>query len=369
MKTIIDRVLVSHDFGTEVYDATMTARQIHQMFKHGLLVIDPDRQRGRNTVTGEEIVKREKVERWTQQLLDDRAVFGQLTWNFRPEETDTHYDPDTGNFVIEYGSATLPDSGHRHRAIFGAVESVARGSSFNLDTLFSVRICRVPADVEKFVFYGMNQEGDKADATRSKWLSQQNVGQQIAVIVVKNSPHLTDANVETVSNTLSARNHRLAAFNTVSKGFEDAWSDIADDDIDSVATWFIGFWDKLVAVRPELGRLALPERQKARKDSIGAAALAIHGYIRLARRFYDDDLALDLLDALADDDFFKLTNPYWQDLGIVTKNVNTNGQTVLAVRNALQTRRSMTDALAAKVGLIEDPLATADGSELAATAA
>ena len=116
--------------------------------------------------------------------------------------------------------------------------------------------------------------------------------------------------------------------------------------------------------------MTLPERQRARKESIAASALAIHGYIRLARRFYDDaTLSLDLLDALGDGDYFKLTNPHWQDRGIVTKDVNKSGQTVLSVRNALQTRRAMTDALAAKVGLIPDPLTTAEGSEGAVTAA
>ena len=64
-----------------------------------------------------------------------------------------------------------------------------------------------------------------------------------------------------------------------------------------------------------------------------------------------------------------MDSPHWQDRGIVTKDVNKSGQTVLAVRNALQTRRAMTDALAAKVGLITDPLATAGESEDAATAA
>src|SRR2546430_9858343 len=54
MKTTIDNVLVSHDYGGEVYDVTMTARDIHQMYKHGLLVIDPERQRGRNSVRSEE---------------------------------------------------------------------------------------------------------------------------------------------------------------------------------------------------------------------------------------------------------------------------------------------------------------------------
>lgn len=355
MKTTIEGVLVSHDFGHEVYDVTMNARDIHQMYKHGLLIIDPEHQRGRNSVTGKEVFKKEKVERWTRQLIDDRAVFGQLTWNFRPEVTKAYYDPGKdegkGAFVIEYGSATLPDSAHRHRAIFNAVESVAKGSSFNLETPFSVRIWRVPETVENDIFYGMNQEGDKADASRSKWLSQKNVGQAIAAQVVRSSPHLTEANVETVTNTLSVRNHRLAGFNTFAVAFEEAWKDIPDADIVAAAAWFTEFWDRLVTVRPELKRMPLPERQATRKASISVSALAIHGYVRLARRFYDDHLELDRLSALADDGYFAMSNPEWQSRGLVVPAVNRAGITVLQVRNSHQTRRAMGDALMEKAGL------------------
>ena len=304
MKTILEPVLVSHDFGNEVYDVTMTARDIHQMFVHGLLVIDPDHQRGRNTVTGREVFKKEKVERWTRQLLADKAVFGQLNWNFRPEASNAYFDHEARQFVIEHGNATLPDSAHRHRAIVGAVESVARGSTFDLEMLFSVRIWRVPEAEENDIFFGMNQEGDKADATRSKWLAQKNTGQKIAAALVRESPHLTEANVETVTNTLSMRNPRLAGFNTFSVAFEEAWGDTPEVDLEEATEWLVGFWDALVKVRPELGRLQLPQRQKSRRTLISVSAIAIHAYARLAKRLYDDGVTLSALSALSDEDFF-----------------------------------------------------------------
>jgi hypothetical protein len=77
-----------------------------------------------------------------------------------------------------------------------------------------VRIWRVSEEFENKIFYATNMEHDKPDATRSKWLSQKNVGQQIARDVVRGSLHLGEGNVETVTNTVSSKNHRLAAFNT-----------------------------------------------------------------------------------------------------------------------------------------------------------
>ena len=117
METRIDKVNVAQDYGRDVYDTVISARDIQRMFKHGLLLIDDDAQRGRNSVSGKQVVKQEKVERWTNDLLKGEAVFGQLTWNFRPNETDVEFDPETKTLIIRDGSATIPDLGHRHRAI------------------------------------------------------------------------------------------------------------------------------------------------------------------------------------------------------------------------------------------------------------
>ncbi|MGH2941360.1 MAG: DNA sulfur modification protein DndB [Solirubrobacteraceae bacterium] len=349
-------VLVSHDKGEEVYDTVVTARTIHRMFTHGLIEIDDERQRGRNTVSGKPIYSQKKVDRWTEQLLNDEAVFGQLTWNFRPEETNTYYDPDEQAIVIEDGSATLPDSAHRHRSIAQAVESVARGSNFDLDMRFSVRIWRVPAEAENEIFYGMNQEGDKADATRSKYLMQRNSGEKIARELVRRARDLTEGNVETISNTLSAKNHRLTAFNTIAVACERNFNDTAPQDIDEVVTWLADYWAALVEVRPELGILSLQQRQAVRKSLLSASALAIHGYIGLARRFRDGNVDLDRLKPLAPptdggDDYFALTNPEWQTRGILVPSQNKAGETKLTMRNANQTRRAVVDALAELVGL------------------
>jgi len=355
LSTSIAPVLVSHDKGEEVYDVVVSARDIARMFTHGLIQIDDEHQRGKNSVTGKQVYKQQKVERWTEQLLKDEHVFGQLTWNFRPEETDATYDPDQEAFVIRSGSATLPDSAHRHRSIVNAVESIERGSTFDPNMVFSVRIWRVPASAESEIFYGMNQEGDKADATRSKYLMQRNPGERVARELVRRSDHLTEDNVEVVSNTLSARNPRLAAFNTVSKAIEGAFGEMAVEDETETLVYLLNFWDRLVSVRPELQLLPLPERQKVRRESLSASALAIHGYFSLAGRMHAAEEPLESLEKLTapegEEDFMALSNPEWQERGIVVPAERRNGEIGLSVRNALQTRRAMADALADRIGL------------------
>ena len=305
------------------------------------------------------MMKTDKVERWTRELQEDKAIFGQLTWNFRPETAEVEFhpsdsDPAHGSLVID-GTAYLPDSVHRHHAIREAVNSVAHGSSFDPDRRFSLRIWRVPEAYENDIFYAMNMEHDKADATRSKWLAQKNQGQKIAREFVRRSPHLGDGNVETVTNTLSIRNHRLAAFNTLASGFEEAWDDV--DDTDAAVEWLLQFWEKLAQVIPQLKKLPLAERQKARKNTIAGWAIAIQGYIRLARKIYDEGHDLSVLDKLGEPEvvdgkemsFFSWGNPKFQRAGIIVPSVNKAGETKLTARNSHQTRRAMAEVLAEKL--------------------
>jgi hypothetical protein len=368
METRIKDVVVTRDGGQDCWDTTISAREIARAFTFGLLAIDPAHQRGKNTVTDKYMLKKDKVDRWARELQEDKAIFGQLTWNFRPESSDVSFEPNEvgdgqlGTLIIRDGTAYLPDSVHRHYAIKAAVESVSAGSAFDPARRFSLRIWKVPEAFENEIFYAMNMEHDKADATRSKWLSQKSSAQKIAAEVVRRSPHLGESNVETVTNNLSKNNPRLAAFNTISNGFEDAWDDIADEEIQAAVEWFIQYWSALVKVLPELGKLPLPKRQELRRAALTSSAISVQGYIRLARRFYNEKLGFELLSKLAEKhvdpdgttyEYFAWNNPEWQRRGVVVSAVNKSGTITLTARNSHQSRRAMAEALASKVGLVD----------------
>ncbi len=97
METRITNVVVTRDGGRDCWDTTITARDIAKAFKYGLLEVDADHQRGKNTVTGKYVLKEDKVERWARELQDDSAIFGQLTWNFRPQQSDVEFVSDSQN--------------------------------------------------------------------------------------------------------------------------------------------------------------------------------------------------------------------------------------------------------------------------------
>ena len=116
METSIRNVVVTRDGGYECWDTTLSARDIAKAFAGGLLNVDPERQRGKNSVTGKDVVKDDKIQRWARELQEDTAIFGQLTWNFRPENSDVTFEPDRddeqhGILILRDGSAYLPELG------------------------------------------------------------------------------------------------------------------------------------------------------------------------------------------------------------------------------------------------------------------
>lgn len=143
----------------------------------------------------------------------------------------------------------------------------------------------------------MNQEGQKADPTRSKWLHRV-VVTKLAAALVEGSPHLRD-NVDTVRDRLSKRNPRLCAFNTLSRAFEEYWPEVNHEDkssLDMEAAYLLQYWDKLVQIRPELGKLDLRGRQSVRENSLVDSALAITAYIARAKVLKEGGIGLAALE-------------------------------------------------------------------------
>ena len=358
LQTSIENVSRTEDGPYPCYDAVMAARDVYQLYKTGFLKVDPDRQRGTDSVTGKRILDEEKVERWAEQLVKGEAYLGQLSWNFRKDETTLEYDPEKRSLKIGAGAATIPDSGHRHMALLKAAESTGRGSSFSLERKVSVRIYNAPASEENRIFYAMNQEGKKADPTRSKWLHRLGAT-KIAGALAEQCPSLRD-NVDTIRDRLSKKNPRLCAFNTLSGAFEAYWGDCnpEEEEVFKASVDFVTrFWNKLATVRPELAKLDITRRKRVRETLLVDSALAISAYVAIARKMQDRQIDLSLLDRLGEPitvtiktatgdeqrevDLFSRENPIWEQIGVLVPSTQRSGQKVFTLRNARQTRDAM----------------------------
>ncbi len=363
VETTLGNVSPTQDGSGECYDAIVTARDISRLYRTGFLKIDPEHQRGVDSVTRKQVLDKDKIERWAEQLVSGEAYLGQLSWNFRKDDTGLKYDEESRKLTIGAGAATIPDSFHRHMAILKAVESAERGSGFDVDRKFSVRIYHVSAAEENRIFYAMNQEGQKADPTRSKWLHRVGVT-KLAGVLVERSPHLRETNVDTVRDRISMRNPRIFAFNTLSRAFEDHWSDVNPDDekaFQADVEYLVGFWDKLVAVRPELGKLDLAKRKRVRETSLVDSAVAVTAYVAIARKMREQGVGLATLEKLkhqvTDDgrpiDFFSRENPLWEKIGVLVPVTKRDGRKTLNQRNAKEPRKAMLEQLMMLLGLNE----------------
>ncbi|HYM16184.1 MAG TPA: DNA sulfur modification protein DndB [Dehalococcoidia bacterium] len=369
------RAMPTRDGGNTCYDTVVTAGTVARFIKRGFLRIDDDHQRGRDTVTGKPQVDQEKIDKWTQDLIDGRAIIGTVMWNFRPEEGSTlRYDADGGKLFIS-GEATIPDSYHRHMALRAAVESSQRGSGFDTSLPVSVRIWGVSASEENRIFYALNQEGKPADATRAKWLFPKVLAQKLASEFVRQSPHLGHDNVDTVRDRLSQRNPRLAAFGTISRAFEEHFDgvDLHDDNLQANVTYMVSFWNELVKVLPELGRLNLADRQRARSVSLVDSANVINSLIGVGRMMKDSGADMSTLQRLCDVvptpdggvvPFFSRQNPLWLEEGVLVPGEKVvDGKRTLALRNSRQARRATFTAMLRQVGLVEGPSDSAEEAE------
>jgi hypothetical protein len=364
--TQIDDVIKTQDGPWTCYDTTVTAENVLTLTRTGFLRLDPDAQRGIDSVTGKGVLDEKKVERWTEELIEGTAILGQLSWNFRKGEAAVEYDDEKRHLKVSAGAATIPDSYHRCTAIVKAAQSAERGSAFDPKRKFSVRIYNVTAEDEKRIFYAMNQEGKPADQTRSKWLHPKEPAQRLAAELVRQSPQLRD-NVDTVRDRLSKRNWRVAAFGTISRAVEDAWGDLRLDKDEVLAenlAYLTMFWTKLVEVLPGLGKLDLPERKVVRETTLTDSANAIYAMIYVARRMKDSDIPLTALARLADPvvvdgspvPFLSRRNPIWETLGVLVpgEKVSADGSRTLALRNSRQARNAIIDEVLAKVGIVKE---------------
>jgi len=212
----------------------------------------------------------------------------------------------------------------------------------------------------------MNQEGKKADPTRSKWLHRLGAA-KIAGALAEQCPSLRD-NVDTIRDRLSKRNPRLCAFNTLSGAFESYWGDCNPENEEALKVevdYAVEFWNKLATVRSELGKLDITRRKRVRETLLVDSAIAISSYVAVARKMRDRGMELSVLDKLGNPvlikhgatgedrevDLFSRENPSWEQLGILVPSTKRSGEKVFTLRNARQTRDAMLKVIEGVLGL------------------
>lgn len=354
------------DNGGVHIECQMTARFIVDLFNSGLLKltgnIRPDHNREDGKLTGK---TKRKVAKWTEELLDNSAIIGNISVRLDPKTSsyDTWFDEETGhwNLTIEKGALDCAvDSLSRIKAILAAANNAV--GTFDLGTRFQVRIWLLDDASAKKVATIYNTRGDKVNDSTAKYSYSENKDQELARRLVVGSEHLGQDNVEVLSNSVSASSHKLTAFNTISNAVENLWrgGPVTEADVEAQASWLISAWDSLVKARPEYGKLSTPARQEQRRNNIASTAVIIYGIIGTMSVMYDNHIDPDVaFKALAhvegQPDVLSWDNEIWSKAGVVTptgsKLKKGNG---LTTRNSFQSRRAAVRVLREMMGISDD---------------
>lgn len=368
MKMVFDNVNYVDDGGIIAAELVMTAADIVGLADTGRLLVGnarPDhdvitlksgKQRYRKTA--------QRLKNWTEDLLRNEAIIGNLTFNLNPDTTVVDMDEENHRLEVKSGNFDQKvDSATRTRAIIAAAKNPAQ--TFDLSTRFAVRVWFATTEEEDKLFHVYNQVGEKVNDTVAKFQYQSTAHQRIAKLLMVSSPHLGIDNIEVQSNTVSANSHKLVAFNTLAQAVEAFWS---GDPIDEAAEksdglYLVDFWDELVNIRPEFGKLSKAERQQVRGTSVAGTALSIHGVVALADAMHTSGTPLAALQALRSEvtisengherqvDYFDYANPLWTSIGVLVLSKDKQGNTRKNLRMSFQTRKAMGQAMIQKLGL------------------
>jgi hypothetical protein len=359
------------DAGGVHFESVWTARKIVAMHEEGLLRLEgnirpdhmPDQRMGAKT--------RRKIDTWANELLRNEAVIGNISVRLDPSSAHYSVEEDEEgeqHLVVHRGYFdTAVDSESRIKAILKAAMSDA--GTLKPDTRFAVRVWIASNNVANKVAAVYNTRGDKVNDTAAKYAWQQTREQRLARKFMEKSRHLGVDNIEVLTNTVSKSSHKLVAFNTLSQALESFWrgEPLNEKQEDEQAEFLVRFWDELVKVRPEYGRLTKSQRQQFRGSSISGTAISIHGLIAVASTMFQHTIepTSSVLSQLKGQvevvkgegemvDYFDYENPTWVNIGILVLAPDQDGNTRKQLRMSFQTRREMAAELRRKLGLPKD---------------
>ena len=279
----------------------------------------------------------------TEKLLADEKLFlGPLVWNLRPGTFEAYSDSKSSKIFVYAGKIYLPDSHHRQQAILKAVRAYRDAPSsypkFSPTKQFKIELYFLSKEDEGNYFYDKNQRPKPTAKSKAYDLTTLDDLSLLAKKVIEKSSALAD-NVNRVTDRLTAKNPHVITLSTLREMMKSlSPADALDEpEIEGLATVAATFYDLLVDVRSELGRLAPSDRRAVRENLIVDSAVMMHGYASLMREFNNTitekgvqkaitiwKLKVERLSSQVQytfdqwrGDLFAKRNPLWQRVGVV----------------------------------------------------
>jgi hypothetical protein len=363
---VINNVQEVDDAGKVQYETVMTGRLLIDLIETGRLKLENNIRPDHKPGVRMKAKTKAKIEKWAQELCENRAVIGNLS--IRLDPMHSLFEVVTGengqqDLYIDRGDFDCAvDALSRIKAIQRA--SKAAAGTFDTGTRFSVRIWVATEEEAHRVASIYNTRGDKVNDTAAKYAYQETAGQRIARALMMGSSNLGLDNVEVLSNTVSASSAKLVAFNTLVQAIENYWQPeaLTAADEKAHADYLIRVWDEVVKVRPEFGRVTKSARKEMRGSTIAGTAVSIYGIVAIASAMFESNEApsASRFVALKADvragnggmvDYMSYDNDLWTKIGVLVLSEDKAGNPKKSLRMSFQTRKAMADEMLRRVGL------------------
>lgn len=284
----------------------------------------------------------EKADDIAQKLLGgDQLFLSPLIWNLRPSNFEAYWNESEEELYLYKGKIYLPDSHHRHQAIVKAVETWRDAQNdfpmFSDSRQFKVELYFLSREDEGNYFFDKNQRTKPTAKSKAYDLTTEDDLSLLAKRTIDESKCLRE-NVNRVTDRLSAQTPQVMTLSTLREMMRTFASSehIDSSELDGLAKVAAEFYDMLAEVRPELGRMTVPDRRQSRSALMVDAAVMMHGYAALMKEFNLDmarvgpvrarDLWRGKLQRFRSDrsysfrgwqgDLFDRANPLWAAVGL-----------------------------------------------------
>lgn len=360
---------VYHNGEIDMFTTTVTLREIGEMYNR--LTYDGAAQRGYEVIKDavkKPMIDSKHVQNIKDKIEDGESIRGHLTWNIRRFEdledlNLEYYEFDTikNTLTIIGNTITIPDSAHRHKAIYEIYKDDK--DSEVLDNEMVLDIHNLTLDEEKQLFVSINGKGKAPNRNRILYLSDDIRCQFIRDVINESNLH---NRIELVKNSANS-NNKLTKFATLYDslfGTSGSYKNIKLEDTkqySELKTWLIKFYNELLETRDEFDFNTSKEKREIKQQSMIVEELSWWAYAYMSKVLKDDaNWKRTLKNKMNNQvrieggfsvDFWSKSNPDWHGTLILYKfnYITQKAELGSGVYNANSTRKRIQDIVALRL--------------------
>lgn len=264
----------------QYFSTTISIKELSNIYDR--LTYDGNTQRG--IINGKPAIDEKHVQSIYDSFMDGNSIRGHLTWNLRVGYDGEKYfsfnEQENSILIEDKQIITLPDSAHRHKALFQASDT---NDSSILDSRFSLDIYILTEEDEKDFFSTINGKIKSPNRNRTLFLSN-DLECKLLRNVIENSNLYN--RVECVRNN-ATKDGMITKFSTLYDslfGYDGCFKGkITVNNYNEYLEWFIAFYNELLKTRDEFNVNTSQEKMASKQEFMTLEEISWFGYAYLAK--------------------------------------------------------------------------------------